>query len=85
MYGPEYVWILNPDADNIDEWVRLANLQAQKNQSGVPTCTREQFEVVVNRTFLLAKTGLRRDDNTKTDSGFVRKFFWLEFKHRLQD
>ena len=75
MYGPEYVWILNPDADNIDEWVRLANLQAQKNQSGVPTCTREQFEVVVNRTFLLAKTGLRRDDNTKTDSGFVRKFF----------
>ncbi|XP_068724807.1 gamma-aminobutyric acid type B receptor subunit 1-like [Montipora capricornis] len=75
MYGPEYVWILNPDADNIDEWVRLANLQAQKNQLGVPTCTREQFEVVVNRTFLLAKTGLRRDDNTKTDSGLTLKEF----------
>ena len=73
MYGPEYVWILNPDADNIDEWVRLAK-RAEKNQSGVPTCTREQFEVVVNRTFILAKTGLRTDDNTKTDSGLVRKF-----------
>ncbi|XP_068708360.1 gamma-aminobutyric acid type B receptor subunit 1-like [Montipora foliosa] len=75
MYGPEYVWILNPDADNIDEWVRLANLQAQRNQSGVQTCTREQFEVVVNRTFLFAKTGLRRDDNTKTDSGLTLKEF----------
>ncbi|XP_068724808.1 gamma-aminobutyric acid type B receptor subunit 1-like [Montipora capricornis] len=75
MYGPEYVWILNPDADNIDEWVRLANIHAQKNQSGVPICNREQFEVVVNRTFLLAKTGLRRDDNTKTDSGITLKEF----------
>ncbi|XP_068708409.1 gamma-aminobutyric acid type B receptor subunit 1-like isoform X2 [Montipora foliosa] len=75
MYGPEYVWILNPDADNIDEWVRLAYMQAEKNQSGVPTCNREQFEVVVNRTFLFAKTGLRRDDNTKTDSGLTLKEF----------
>ncbi|XP_068724834.1 gamma-aminobutyric acid type B receptor subunit 1-like isoform X2 [Montipora capricornis] len=75
MYGPEYVWILNPDAGSIEDWVRLANLQAEKNQSGVPTCTREQFEVVVNRTFLLAKTGLRRDDNTKTDSGLTLKEF----------
>ena len=73
MYGPEYVWILNLDAGNIEDWVRLANLEA-KQKSGVPTCTREQFEVVVNRTFLLAKTGLGRDDNTKTDSGLVRKF-----------
>ena len=70
MYGPEYVWILNPEAGTVDRWAELHEFESRKNKS---VCTKEEFEVVANRTFLLAGNDLRSDNDTKTDSGLVRK------------
>lgn len=70
MYGPEYVWILNPEAGTVDRWAELNRVEALKNKS---VCTKEELEVVANRTFLLAGNDLRSDNDTKTDSGLVRK------------
>ena len=70
MYGPEYVWILNPEAGTVNRWAELNSYKARKNDSH---CTKEEFEVVANRTFLLAGNDLRTDIDTKTDSGLVRK------------
>ncbi|XP_074617775.1 gamma-aminobutyric acid type B receptor subunit 2-like isoform X2 [Acropora palmata] len=66
MYGPEYVWILNPEAGTVDRWAELNRVEALKNKS---VCTKEELEVVANRTFLLAGNDLRSDYDTKTDSG----------------
>ena len=70
MYGPEYVWILSPEAGTVDHWAELHQLESRKNQ---PFCTKEELEVVANKTFLLAGNDLRPDNDTKTDSGLVRK------------
>ena len=70
MYGPEYVWILSPEAGTVDRWAELNRVEALKNKS---VCTKEELEVVANRTFLLAGNDLRPDNDTKTDSGLVRK------------
>ena len=70
MYGPEYVWILNPEAGTVDHWAKLNLVESRKNNS---FCTKEELEVVANRTFLLAGNDLRSDNDTKTDSGLVRK------------
>ena len=69
MYGPEYVWILSPEAGTVDRWAKLHN-ESLKNDS---FCTKEELEVVANRTFLLAGNDLRSDNGTKTDSGLVSK------------
>ena len=71
MYGPEYVWILNPEAGTVDRWARLNHFESKKER--LSFCTKEEFEVVANRTFLLAGNDLRSDHDTKTDSGLVRK------------
>ena len=70
MYGPEYVWILNPEAGTVDHWAKSNLVESRKNNS---FCTKEELEVVANRTFLLAGNDLRLDNDTKPDSGLVRK------------
>ena len=72
MYGPEYVWILNPEAGTVDRWAELHRFESRKKHS---FCTKEELEVVANRTFLLAGNDLRSDHDTKTDSGLVRKTY----------
>ena len=71
MYGPEYVWILNPEAGTVDRWAKLNHVESLKPKRSF--CTKEELEVVANRTFLLAGNDLRSDNDTKTDSGLVRK------------
>lgn len=77
MFGPDFVWILSPNAGGVDEWVETAESEKRRantrNQTH-RTCTREQYEVVVNRTFILVESDLREDVNTSTDSGLVRKY-----------
>lgn len=74
MYGPEFVWILNPDAGTVEDWVREAEREnTRKKNKTDDTCTKEQFEVAVNRTFILSESNLRKDVNTTTASGLVRK------------
>ena len=77
MFGPDFVWILTPDAGGVDEWVEMAEkekLRATTRNQTHRTCTREQYEVVVNRTFILVESDLREDVNTSTASNLVRKF-----------
>ena len=71
LFGPEFVWILHPNAGNIDLWVRSAEIERRKNRSGL--CSREQYQQVVERIFILDKKIIyRSDENTTTASGLVR-------------
>lgn len=71
MYGREYVWILNPDAGTVDDWVKQAKSEISKGNENV--CKMEQYRQVVNSTILLGDGDLRKDVNTRTDSGLVSK------------
>lgn len=82
MYGPEYVWILNPEAGTVDHWAKLNLVESRKNNS---FCTKEELEVVANRTFLLAGNDLRSDNDTKTDSGLSLVEFFKLLKSNLTD
>ncbi|XP_074616594.1 gamma-aminobutyric acid type B receptor subunit 2-like [Acropora palmata] len=82
MYGPEYVWILNPEAGTVDRWAELNRVEALKNKS---VCTKGELEVVANRTFLLAGNDLRSDNDTKTDSGLSLVEFFKLLKGNLTD
>lgn len=77
MFGPDFVWILSPNAGDLDDWVKVAEsekIRANITNQDHRTCTREEFEVVVNRSFILVESDLREDVNTSTDSGLVRKY-----------
>ena len=72
MYGPEFVWILHPDAETLDKWNVYAATERFKNKTG--TCTKEEYEEVADRTIILDKKILyRTDGDTITASGLVRK------------
>ena len=72
LYGPEFVWILHPDAGTIDDWYRIAEGERiSRNKTG--TCTKEQYQKAADRSFILEKNILyRSDENTSTASGLVR-------------
>ena len=77
MFGPDFVWILSPKAGVVDDWVKVAEIEktrAKITDQKHRTCTKEQFEMVVNRSFILVENDLREDVNTSTDSGLVRKY-----------
>ena len=79
MFGPEFVWILSPSAGTVDDWLDFdekERLRAEAlNQTETSrTCTREEYEVVANRTFILVESDLREDVNTSTNSNLVRKY-----------
>ena len=72
LYGPEFVWILHPDAGTIDDWYKIAeDKRIRTNKTG--TCTKEQYQKAADRSFILEKNILyRSDENTTTASGLVR-------------
>ena len=71
LYGPEFVWILHPDAGTIEDWNRIAEKGRKKNKT--ETCTKEQYQIAADGAFILEKKILyRSDENTTTASGQVR-------------
>ena len=71
FYGPEFVWILHPDAGTIEDWNRIAEKERKQNKTGA--CTKEQYQIVADGAFILEKKILyRSDENTTTASGLVR-------------
>ena len=69
MYGPEFVWILHPNAGTIEDWAELAEKEDQEN-----SCTKTEFQKAAERAFILEKNILyRTDENTTTASGLVCK------------
>ncbi|KAL9978487.1 hypothetical protein ACROYT_G016009 [Oculina patagonica] len=72
MYGPEYVWILHPDAGTIDDWDAIAKIERERSNNETKTCTKEQFQQAASRAFILEKNILYRTDvNTATASGLT--------------
>ena len=73
LYGPEFVWILHPDAGTIEDWARLAEGERIKSNNKTETCTTEQFQQAADGAFIFEKNILyRSDENTTTTSGLVR-------------
>ena len=71
FYGPEFVWILHPDAGTIEDWNRIAEKERKENKT--ETCTKEQYQKAADGAFILEKKILyRSDENTTTASGQVR-------------
>ena len=71
LYGPEFVWILHPDAGTIEDWNRIAEKEREENKT--ETCTKEQYQMVADGAFILEKKiSYRSDNNTTTASGLVR-------------
>ncbi|XP_078368681.1 gamma-aminobutyric acid type B receptor subunit 1-like [Oculina patagonica] len=72
MFGPEYVWILHPDAGTIEDWDDLAKKDREKSNNKTKTCTKEEFRQAAERAFILGKNILYRTDvNTATASGLT--------------
>ena len=78
MYGPEFVWILNPNVGTIDEWVTLANRAINQDKIKTEqTCNRTQYQKALNRAFTFKALTIREDDNFTTSSNLVRKFLFV--------
>ena len=71
FYGPEFVWILHPDAGTIEDWDRIAEKEREEKET--ETCTKELYQIAADGAFILEKNILyRSDENTITASGQVR-------------
>ena len=77
MYGPEFVWILNPNVGTVDDWLRhadMAKIKIQKeNQEQI--CNKTQYQKALNRAFTFKALMIREDDNFTTSSNLVRLIF----------
>ena len=71
LFGPDFVWILHPNAGNVDQWALYTDVERLKNRSGL--CIKEQYQRVAERIFILDENIIyRSDENTPTASGLVR-------------
>lgn len=81
MYGPEFVWILNPNTGTVDDWLVYANRTIDKIEDYVETqeqiCTREQYQKALNRAFTFKALMIRKDENFTTSSNLVRIFLFV--------
>ena len=79
MYGPEFVWILNPNAGAVDEWVTHANNAKKKiqNETQEQICNKTQYQKALNRAFTFKALMIREDDNFTTSSNLVRIFLFV--------
>ena len=83
LYGPEFVWILHPDAGTIEDWYGIAEYERIK-KNNTDTCTKEQYQKAADGAFILEKNILyRSDENTTTASDVVRTFK-LKLMHNCQ-
>lgn len=74
LYGPEFVWILHPDAGTVDDWYKIAEDERRQSKNKTKTCSKEQFQKAADGAFIFEKNILyRSDENTTTASGLVRK------------
>ncbi|XP_058959571.2 gamma-aminobutyric acid type B receptor subunit 2-like [Pocillopora verrucosa] len=75
LFGPDFVWILHPNAGNVDQWALYADVERLKNRSGL--CIKEQYQRVAERIFILDENIIyRSDENTTTASGLtLRQIF----------
>jgi len=73
LYGPEFVWILHPDAGTIEDWYSLAEMARRRTNNKTETCTKEQYQKAADGAFIFDKNiSYRSDENTATASGLVR-------------
>ena len=78
MYGPEFVWILNPNAGTVDEWVTLASRAIDRDKIKTEqTCNKTQYQKALNRAFTFKALMIREDDNFTTSSNLVRIFLFV--------
>ena len=79
MYGPEFVWILNPNVGTVDDWLRHADnakIKIQK-QNQEQICNKTQYQKALNRAFTFKALMIREDDNFTTSSNLVRIFLFV--------
>ena len=77
MYGPEFVWILNPNVGTVDEWVIYASNTKNKIETQEQLCNKTQYQKALNRAFTFKALMIREDDNFTTSSNLVRIFFFV--------
>ena len=78
MYGPEFVWILNPNAGTVDEWFKYTNRAIDQDKIKTEqTCNKTQYQKALNRAFTFKALMIREDDNFTTSSNLVRIFFFV--------
>ena len=75
MYGPEFVWILNPNVGTVDEWVIYASNTKNKIETQEQLCNKTQYQKALNRAFTFKALMIREDDNFTTSSNLVRLIF----------
>ena len=76
LYGPEFVWILHPNAGTIEDWARRAENERIRSKNKTETCTKEQLQQAADGAFIFERNIVyRTDENTTTASGLVRKIY----------
>ena len=77
-YGPEFVWILNPNAGTVDEWFEYTNRAIDQDKIKTEqTCNKTQYQKALNRAFTFKALMIREDDNFTTSSNLVRIFLFV--------
>ncbi|CAH3045569.1 unnamed protein product, partial [Porites lobata] len=71
MYGPEFVWILNPNVGTVDEWVIYASNTKNKIETQEQLCNKTQYQKALNRAFTFKALMIREDDNFTTSSNLT--------------
>ena len=77
MYGPEFVWILNPNVGTVDEWVEHADRAKITLETHEQLCNKMQYQKALNRAFTFKALMIRGDDNFTTSSNLVRIFLFV--------
>ena len=77
MYGPEFVWILNPEAGTVKEWLDVVE-KTKKSNNLTNTCTREQYQAAVNRSFILQGGMARAYADSVTYAGLVSEYLHIQ-------
>ena len=78
MYGPEFVWILNPNAGTVDDWLRHADNAKKSLETHEQLCNKTQYQKALNRAFTFKALMIREDDNFTTSSNLVRIFLFVK-------
>ncbi|XP_028399764.1 gamma-aminobutyric acid type B receptor subunit 2-like isoform X2 [Dendronephthya gigantea] len=81
MFGKNYVWIVHPQVESVDKWIRSEITTTGLNRE----CSESDFKLVSERMFHFYQQEFRNDDK-KTESGLTAEEYidYIE-KHRLRN
>ena len=71
MFGPNYVWIVHPEVETVDKWLKAPNGFVGKDSE----CREEDYKLISERMLLFKHQNFRKDGKISI-SGLVSGKCW---------